>query len=148
MVCQSCELLARRDRGEAPLWDNILRTPSWDLVHSFNTSLEGWLVLIVRRHVETLADLSDDEAVELGALIKRVSGALRTAVGCAKTYVAQFAEHPQHQHVHVHVIARYADQPEHLAGPRIFDLLGVDDPISEDRMTAVARRVAERMVQP
>ena len=40
--CKTCELTARRDRGEAPLWDNILRTPLWDVVHNYETSLPGW----------------------------------------------------------------------------------------------------------
>ena len=44
-----CELLAARDRGEAPDWDCIARTPQWDVVHSNNTSLPGWLVLVLRR---------------------------------------------------------------------------------------------------
>jgi len=29
--CKTCELVERRDAGNAPLWDNILRTPRWDL---------------------------------------------------------------------------------------------------------------------
>ncbi len=44
LPCMTCELVARRDRGEAPLWDNIYRTAHWDLVHSYNTALPGWLV--------------------------------------------------------------------------------------------------------
>lgn len=147
VVCQSCELIERRDRGEAPAWDNILRTDHWDVVHAFGTSLEGWLVLVVRRHVETITDLTDAEAEELGPLTKRVSQALQAATGCVKTYVAQFAEHPHHQHVHVHVIARYADQPDHLRGPRVFDLMGQDHSLDEGHMTAIAERVARHLLQ-
>ena len=131
------------------MWDAILRADHWDVAHSFNTSLEGWLVLVVRRHVEALADLTDAEAAELGPLIRRVSQALQAVTGCVKTYVAQFAEDPRHNHVHVHVIARYADQPEHLNGPRIFDLVGVDasDAVSELRMTEIAQRIRQHLLQ-
>ncbi|MDX2136516.1 MAG: hypothetical protein SF123_00350 [Chloroflexota bacterium] len=34
------------------------------------------------------------------------TAALRTTTGCAKTYVAQFAEHLDHPHVHFHIIMR------------------------------------------
>jgi diadenosine tetraphosphate (Ap4A) HIT family hydrolase len=143
----TCSLVARRDAGEAPAWDRILRTNHWDVVHAFGTSLEGWLVLVVRRHLTTVADLSDAEAAELGPLVQRVSAALQEVVGCDKTYVAQFAEHPDHPHVHVHVIPRPRDLAESLRGPRVFDLIGVpdDEAVSEARMTEIASRIAERL---
>ena len=56
--CFVCDLVQRRDRAEAPVWDSILRTEHWDLVHSFDASLLGWLVLIARRHIESMADLT------------------------------------------------------------------------------------------
>lgn len=125
--CRTCELMVRRDAGEAPAWDSIVRYRNWDVVHAFGTSLEGWLVLVVRRHVEAVADLTDEESAELGPLVKSVSVALAEAVGCEKTYVAQFAEGEGHHHVHVHVIARQPDQPAELTGPRIFSCVGVPD---------------------
>jgi diadenosine tetraphosphate (Ap4A) HIT family hydrolase len=149
VVCQSCELSEKRDAGDTPLWDNILRTPNWDLVHSYNSSIEGWLVLVTRRHVEAVADLTDEEAEELGPLIKRVSQALHAATGCVKTYVVQFAEAPLHNHVHVHVVARYADQSDDLKGPGVFSALGVDDnqAVSEDRRNELAQRVRDHLLQ-
>ncbi len=80
-TCQTCRLLARRNAGAAPPWDNIHRTPHWDVVHSFNTALPGWLVLVCRRHVEAVHELTDDEAAELGALFRRVSLALHEVTG-------------------------------------------------------------------
>jgi len=126
-ACRTCELLARRDAGEAPLWDCIVRTPSWDVVHCDSTSLLGWMVLVARRHGAGVADLSDDEASAVGPLTRDVSRALHEFLGCEKTYVVQFAEHAQHRHVHVHVIPRSSSLPEDLRGPRVFQLLGVAD---------------------
>ena len=141
--CRTCELVARRDAGEAPPWDSIVRTPGWDIVHSYGTAIEGWIVLVVRRHITALAELTDDEASELGPLIKDVSAALHEITGCPKTYVVQFAEHPQHPHVHVHVIPRSGDLPHEQQGPRIFSLLGVADEesVPEARMNEVAARL-------
>jgi diadenosine tetraphosphate (Ap4A) HIT family hydrolase len=115
-------------------------------VHAYGSALEGWLVLVTRRHVAVLADLSDDEAAELGPLLQRVSRALRDTTGCPKTYVAQFAEDPLHQHVHVHVIPRHADQSPDLKSYRIFSLLGGDQPeISEAQRNDIADRLAEHL---
>src|SRR5688500_1692813 len=119
--CMTCSLVARRDAGDAPLWDRILRTDHWDVVHAFGTSVEGWLVLVVRRHITAVADLTGAEAVELGSLIKQVSVAVQDVVDCDKTYIVQFAEAAQHPHVHVHVIPRARDLPDEHQGPRVFN---------------------------
>jgi diadenosine tetraphosphate (Ap4A) HIT family hydrolase len=142
-TCLTCALLARRDAGQAPLWDCIHRADSWDLVHSYNTSLPGWLVLVARRHVEAIDELTDEEAAELGVLLRQTSAALREVVGCTKTYVCQFAEQAEHPHVHFHVIPRLADQPAERRGPRVFGYLGVPEAerVSEAQMNAIAVQV-------
>jgi hypothetical protein len=66
----TCALVGRRDSGDAPLWDRVHRTEHWDVAHAFGTSLEGWLVIVARRHVATVADLDDAAAAELGTLIR------------------------------------------------------------------------------
>jgi diadenosine tetraphosphate (Ap4A) HIT family hydrolase len=141
--CRTCELIERRDRGDAPSWDQIVRTPSWDLVHAFGTAMPGWLVLVVRRHITSVAELTDDEAATLGPLIRSASRALSDVVGCAKTYVVQFAESAEHPHVHVHVIPRPDDLSPELRGPGVFRLLGVaeDDAVPEVEMDRIAERV-------
>ena len=143
--CQTCELVARRDQAEAPPWDAIYRSQYWDVVHSFNTSLEGWLVLVARRHMAAVDEMSDEEAVELGRLIRRVSLALREATGCVKTYVIQFAESPDHPHVHFHVVPRMADQPEDHRGPNVFRYLGVADTerVAEAKMNNLAAQIRQ-----
>ena len=138
--CVTCELIQRRDAGEAPVWDSILRTPRWDVVHAFGTSIEGWTVLVVRRHITSVSALTDEEAIDLGQLARDVSGAIEAAVGCDKTYIVQFAEHRDHPHVHVHIIPRARDLPDELRGPRIFSLLGLpeEDCVPEARMDEIA----------
>jgi diadenosine tetraphosphate (Ap4A) HIT family hydrolase len=105
------------------------------------------MVLALRRHVTTIADLTDEEARELGPLLRDVSQALEATTGCVKTYVAQFAEHPQHPHVHVHVIPRYQDLDDEQRGPGIFSLLGVpeDRCVSEARMNQLAEDIGRSL---
>jgi diadenosine tetraphosphate (Ap4A) HIT family hydrolase len=143
--CKSCQMRALRDSGDAPLWDNIYRAVHWDLVHNYNTSLPGWLVLVARRHMATIAELTPDEAAELGRLLPAVSQALQQVVGCQKTYVVQFADHPDHPHVHFHVIPITADLPAEKRGPGVFGYLGVpeEERISEMTMNEIAARVRD-----
>ena len=145
--CQTCEMVARRNAGEAPPWDAIYRSQFWDVVHSYNTSLPGWLVLVAR-HMAAIDEMSDEEAVELGRLLRRVSVALKEATGCIKTYVIQFAEAADHPHVHFHVVPRMADQPEDRRGPNIFRYLGVaeKDRVDEDRMNELAAQVRQLLL--
>lgn len=136
----TCQLVARRDAGEAPLWDNIYRGAHWDVVHSFNTALPGWLVLVTRRHVAAIDELTAEEATELGALLRSVSLALKTVTGCSKTYVLQFAEHLLHPHVHFHIVPRMPDMPADRRGARVMAYLSVldDERVGEADMNALA----------
>ncbi len=136
-------MIAARNAGAAPLWDSIHRTDYWDLVHSYNTSLPGWLVLVARRHVAAIDELTDEEAAELGVLLRRASAALRVVTGCVKTYVCQFAEQAEHPHVHFHVIPRLVGQPDERRGPRVFGYLGVaeGERVSEEEMNGIAAGV-------
>jgi diadenosine tetraphosphate (Ap4A) HIT family hydrolase len=138
--CKTCELIARRDDGIVPLWDCIHRTQYWDVVHSYNTALPGWLVLVARRHIEAIDELTDEEAVELGILLRRVSLALKEITGCLKTYVIQFAEATEHPHVHFHIVPRMTDQPEDRRSTKIFGYLGVpeEERVSEEVMNEIA----------
>lgn len=141
--CMTCELTAHRDSGAAPLWDCIHRSQFWDVVHSYNTALPGWLVIVARRHIEAIHELTHDEAIELGLLIRQVSMALKDVTGCLKTYVIQFAEAAEHPHVHFHVVPRMADQPEDYRSTKVFAYLGVAETerVSEERMNEIAVKV-------
>ena len=148
-TCKTCELTAKRDLGHAPLWDCIYRGQHWDVVHSYNSSLAGWLVLVARRHRAAVADLTPDEAVECGILLRQVSIALQKVIGCAKTYVIQFAEHPDHPHVHFHIVPRMSDQPADRRAMGIFAYLGVseEERVSEVQMNEIAQQVRDILLQ-
>ncbi|MCY4019335.1 MAG: HIT family protein [Chloroflexi bacterium] len=139
-----------RDMGNAPLWDNIYRGDHWDLVHAYNTSWLGWLVLVLRRHVEAIADLSPGEAQELGALLQLVSGALKKQTGCSKTYVMQFAESASHPHVHFHVVPRMPEQAPEDISYKVLRHLGVPlrERPSEDDLNAFARGMRGHLTEP
>ena len=148
-TCYTCELIKRRDDGQAPLWDNIYRSPYWDVVHSYNTALPGWLVLLSRRHIVAIDEMTEDQALELGQMLRHVSLALKETTACTKTYVVQFAEAAEHPHVHFHIIPRMANQPENRKGPQIFNYLGVEDSerVSEHDMNTIASALQQRLLE-
>ena len=142
-ACGTCERLAQRDAGTAPLWDSISRSASWDVVHAYDTALLGWLVLVPRRHLESVGELTAAEAQELGELLRSVSACLKAELGCLKTYVMQFAEHPSHPHVHFHVVPRMPDMPAENIGANVFNYLAADpsERVTEAAMNALAERL-------
>ena len=148
-TCRTCELVTRRDAGEAPFWDNIYRTENWDVVHNYNTTLPGWLVLVTRRHIASIAEMTEAEAAELGPLIQKTSSALKEATDCQKTYVIQFAEAPDHPHVHFHIVPRMADMPKEKRSGKVFAYKPKDGeaPISETEMNRIGQIVQSHLIK-
>lgn len=104
-----------------------------------NAAVPGWMIIAPVRHVEQWDDLSPDELAEIGTLIKTVASALRQETEAEKIYVNVFAE--VLAHLHVHVIARTADVPAEMRGPRIFQTAGADPKAAD----AIAERVLTRL---
>ena len=143
--CYTCVLVSRRDNGVAAFWDCIYRAQYWDIVHGYGTGLPGWLVIVARRHIRSIDEMSAVEAVELGKMLRRVSIAIKKVTGCVKTYVLQFAEHPDHPHVHFHVVPRMKDQPEDRKATKIMAYLHVpeDEQVSEEIMNEIGHQVLQ-----
>jgi diadenosine tetraphosphate (Ap4A) HIT family hydrolase len=145
--CYACEHNAASD---PPPREAVVVTTRWRVVHAFNSSLPGWLVLLPLRHVTALDDLDDAELTELGLLQGRVSAALREVLGCTKTYSMLFAEAEGFAHLHVHLVPRMPDQPAGFRGPGVFGYLGVDDAlvVPEAEQDRIARAVGDRVALP
>ncbi|MFI1989144.1 HIT family protein [Actinoplanes sp. NPDC020271] len=118
MSCYACQNNDLFD--DLPPRERIAGDDCWRVAHDFTSSLPGWLVLVPRRHVTSIADLTDKEAGTLGIWQVRLSRALRTVTGCVKTYVVQFAEKEGFAHVHFHIVPRMPDLPADRRGPGIF----------------------------
>ena len=120
--CRSCAWDARLD--ELPPRERVYVGERWRVAHAFDAALPGWLVVLPRRHVTRLDELTREEAAELGPLLVDATAALRAVVGCLKTYVMLFAEREGFGHVHFHVVPRMADLAAEHLGPRVVALLG------------------------
>jgi diadenosine tetraphosphate (Ap4A) HIT family hydrolase len=135
---------------ELPVREDIAHDEHWRVVHATGTALPGWLVLVPRRHVTAIAELTDAEAAALGSWQVRVSRALHTVTGCVKTYIAQFAEAEGYSHVHFHIVPRQPTLAEELRGPRVFGLLGAEAGsklVTDERADAIARKVRAALAE-
>ena len=137
-ACYSCDRTSMLDT--LPPRELIGLDEHWRVAHAINSALPGWLVLLPRRHVTAIAELTDAEAAGLGGWQVRLSRALRAVTGCTKTYVVQFAEQAGFNHVHFHVVPRAGDVPADRLGPRVFGYLhaGPGQAVSEAGMDRLA----------
>ena len=133
-VCYACE----QSGPDAPLRERFVRESGWRVAHDFNSSLPGWLIVAPLRHVHSLDELTAEEAIALGDLLRKASIALKSVTGCEKTYVMLFAEAEGFAHLHVHVVPRMADQSDDRRGPAVFGYLKDGHSLSEDQRDAVA----------
>jgi diadenosine tetraphosphate (Ap4A) HIT family hydrolase len=145
--CFACLQDAELRAGRAPLQERIAADEMWRIAHAINTAVPGWLVLIPRRHVTSLAELTDAEAAALGSWQVRASRALHTVLGCQKTYLAQFAEAEGFSHAHFHIVPRAADLASELRGPRIFQLLSPAGrpTVSEQQVAEISAALADQL---
>ena len=146
-TCYICSRDAALDT--LPPRERIASDALWRVAHAFDAALPGWLLLMPRRHVTSIAELTDAEALALGAWQVGLSRALHEVTGCEKTYVAQFAEAEGFSHVHFHIVPRPVDLARELRGPRIFRLLGAvgHERVSDEYMDEIAYALAGQLRQ-
>jgi len=141
--CWSCQhLQGLREVSRAP---RIYEGSYWNVEHVPDTSLPGWIVIVLQRHAPALHDLSAAEFNELGKMMPACINAVHDCLSSAKEYVMQFAESDHFQHVHFHIVPRSAHWPDQLQGPRVFGAIGDDVPnlISVEQMSSVAGQLKQ-----
>jgi diadenosine tetraphosphate (Ap4A) HIT family hydrolase len=138
--CYSCGQEAAPERTDRE-W--VWADEHWRVAHAFDSTLPGWLVLVPRRHVEALDELTVEETAVLGPVLRGLTVALRAETGCVKTYVLLLAEAEGDAHLHLHVVPRLPDQPEDRRGPRVFGYLGAEaaDRVPATEQDDLARRL-------
>jgi diadenosine tetraphosphate (Ap4A) HIT family hydrolase len=135
--------------GSLPVREAILVDGGWRLAHAFDSSLPGWLVLMPTRHVYALDELTVEESQVMGELLVRGSAALRTVVGCEKTYTMLFAEAAGFAHLHVHLVPRMSSFTADQVGPQVFSFLGRSpgERLSEDEQDRISQRLRQALFE-
>lgn len=75
-----------------------------------NQGCPGWCVLLLKQHVEHLAEVDARTQAELFSDVARVAGAIRRVFGPLRVNYECLGN--QVAHVHWHVIPRHADDPD------------------------------------
>jgi diadenosine tetraphosphate (Ap4A) HIT family hydrolase len=83
-----------------------------------NHATAGFVILQPRRHVEHVADMTEDEAAELGARLRLVAQAMMNVLAPEKVYVCSFGSAVRH--VHFYLIPK---SPEMPMGTQLLDKL-------------------------
>jgi diadenosine tetraphosphate (Ap4A) HIT family hydrolase len=147
MECLSCLSLQGIQRiSPGPI---IYEGRSWVVEHAYPTSLKGWLVIVLKRHVEALHDLTREEFQELADIQYRLAQVMRFRASIEKEYMMCFAEAEYFHHIHVHFVAKPGDLPQEAKGPRIFSNLNVDQQtaIPPNEIKALCEELKEALIQ-
>ena len=100
--CMACELAD----GRRPLpGGRIFRTDHWLVEHCVGPLGLGTLIVKPARHVTRVASLSDDEAAELGPLLRRASKVAERLVSAEQTYNCLWS-HAGGVPVHIHYVVQ------------------------------------------
>jgi diadenosine tetraphosphate (Ap4A) HIT family hydrolase len=117
--CLACDL----SEGRLPLPGGVIHeTRHWIVEHCVGPLGLGTLVVKPRRHVVHVADLDEDEASELGPLLRRAARSATDVTAPAQVYVTLWSHaggEPDHIHWVVQPVTRAQMREHGLVGPRL-----------------------------
>jgi len=96
--CIGCDVIAGRIK---PPGGVICQDTHWMATHALpspEVPLRGLLVLQPKRHVEELSELTPQEAIALGPLLRRLSSAMQQALRPERIYACSLGEGIKHVH--------------------------------------------------
>lgn len=96
---------------------------------------EGHTLVIPKREVDYIFDLTDEEYADLQLFAKKVAAAMKKALPCKRIGVAVMGLEVPHAHIHLVPINREADM----------NFFGKHLSLDADRMAAIAASVAKEM---
>ena len=80
-----------------------------------NPNYLGHIMIDLKRHVPTLADMTMEEAKAFGVIMARISKALKASENAEHIY--SFVSGNSVPHLHMHLVARYPNTPKEYWGP-------------------------------
>ena len=125
MECLTCQSISGEKRiSPGP---TIYNGKFWLVEHAYPCKLKGWLVLVLKRHVEALHELTRDEFLELADLQHKLARLVFQELDCEKEYSVCLAEAEHFHHIHFHLVPKPKDLPDEIKATRIFAMLQVEE---------------------
>jgi hypothetical protein len=94
-----CALCVRLHDPNPPPGGWIQRGLHWAISGHPGIAVPGWLAIQTVRHVTTLAELSADETLGLGPVIRDASRWVQQVTGAERTYTYTLGDNVRHVHV-------------------------------------------------
>jgi len=82
-----------------------------------NDNYLGYYMIESRRHFKGIYDATDEEAAAIGQMMRALGKAMKTVLNAAHVY--SFVMGDGIDHLHVHMVARYAAAPREYYGPKV-----------------------------
>ena len=117
--CLACDLA--EGRIDLP-GGEILNEGGWIVEHTVGPLGVGTLIVKPRRHIVHVSELDDDEATDLGPLLRRVAVLLERLTGADQVYVTLWSHHggrPVHIHFVVQPVTRALMDDIGALGPHL-----------------------------
>ena len=123
MECWTC----KSNTGEKRIspGPTIYEGKYWLVEHAYPVKAIGWLVIVLKRHAESLHELTLEEFIELAQMQAKAIYGLHEELHPEKEYISCYAEMDHFRHIHFHIFAKPADLPDELKGGKSFALLKV-----------------------
>ncbi|MDC7222455.1 MAG: HIT family protein [Spirochaetales bacterium] len=121
MYCKSCESnkgIKRISPGET-----IYEGTHWLVEHAYPTSLQGWTVIVLKRHCEEMHNLTSEEFHELGIVQNKLVKSLKKIFHSEREYIFCFAEAEGFKHIHFHVVPKHKEFNDDFKGAKVFHYL-------------------------
>ena len=98
-TCQICQW-----ERQPPLQGWVLQNRHWSVGVYPARQVPGWVVMQLRRHATSVADMTADELTSMGPTLAMVTRAIQSQTDAERVYFVSFGEN--HHHVHVLLIPR------------------------------------------
>ena len=141
--CISCSSNSRKKRISPA--EPVYKGKHWIVEHAYPCGMVGWLVMLPKRHVESLHELRDAENREFGIVFPKVIKALHKETKCEKEYIFQIAKAEGFKHVHFHIVSRPKKLPKKYEGSNIFKLKNDVKILSKEKIIKFCNNVRERL---
>ena len=144
-ICLSC--LSNSGEKRISPGEIIYNGNYWLVEHAYPTGLLGWIVIVLKRHLEELHCLTRDEWIELGEIYFSLLKAIKKILDPGKEYLCCFSEGEGFKHIHFHVIPKTESFDEMYSSSRSFMYLKVneDESVNKESIIELCSKIKNEM---